>query len=409
MPVLDYVAISANSGRVTGSLEAESIDAAARKLSAKGLIVLKLAPPSRGSRLWQTLNQDVTARRTLNSAEIATLMRDWGNLVAAGISLPEALAVSENGASSRLMRKVTSSVRSAVSEGSSLHDALAGLEGQFPADLLALIKSAESVGQIGETLSRIGDDLEAHDRFRADVRNALLYPAFVAVTAVVVLVVLLTIVVPNIETLIADTNAKSIPLVTSMVIGVSRSLREYGLFIALGLGLLASALLAARRVRRWRTVSDRWLLQLPVLGNLIKLIETARLLRVLSELLNGGVSPARALPLAAGTLRNRAMQAKLQIAQTKILQGASLTAAMEEAGCLHSEAVQVVRVGDRTGRLAELAAKAAASYEHRSRSKLKDLATILGPASTAVLGLVAGIIIYAVMTTILSLNELAFQ
>lgn len=409
MPTFHYVAVSATNERLKGTLVAEDETRAARTLLSQGLIILKVAPQTRLNRVWAFLNQDVTGRAILSDTEVSALLSQWGSLIEAGVPLSDALNITEAGTSNRKIKSSIAAIRKSVIEGASLHEALLKGDQAFPHGILALIKAAEESRLLGPTLSRLGGDLDAKRQFNAELRNALLYPAFIAVTAMASIIVLLTVVVPNIETLLEGTRQQTIPLMTSTVIGLSQFLRAQGLTLLFSLVCLSVALLVFARTQGGRVQFDRWLLRWPIVGRLLLLADTARLLRTLSELLTGGVSLARALPLAITTVRNTALRLRLAGAQSDLLQGASLTESLMKADCLSIDIIQVARVGERTGKLAELLGRAALACEQTSRLQLKALTTIVGPALTVIFGLMAGFIIYAVMTTILSLNELAFQ
>ncbi|SEE00077.1 general secretion pathway protein F/type IV pilus assembly protein PilC [Rhizobiales bacterium GAS191] len=409
MPVFHYIAVSPNNERIAGRTVADSVDAAVRALVAQRLTVLRVTPQSWTRRAWELLNRDVTARSKLNSRELVTFAHELGSLIEAGIPVNSALALSINGTRNRMLRSTYETILTHVKEGASIHRALGKLGDRFPGRFTALVEASEETGMLGACLSRAARELQAKQEFADELRNALIYPAFILVTACAAILVLLTVVVPNIETLFGEVGLKNVPAVTRMVIALSHAARA--LVIPAGI-LFAVAIVLSVLLRRQdfvRGAVDGFVLRLPFIGRLVSLVETGRLLRVLGELLSGGVSVARALPLAIAAISNRHMRAKLVGARSSLLEGSNLADALDAVGCVPPDAVQVVRVGEKSGKLAELSLQTASVYEHRSRSELKAVTILIGPTLTIVFGLVAGGIIYAVMTTILSLNELAFR
>jgi type II secretory pathway component PulF len=244
-------------------------------------------------------------------------------------------------------------------------------------------------------------------RTREEVRNALLYPAFLMVTAIAGITTLLTVVVPNLENLFGSRSRDTLPAATRIVIATSHLLRDNGLVLALGLIVLMMALVAVAGSPVGKTFVNRLLLKTPIFGSLLQIIETGRFTRSLSALLAGSVAVARAMPLAVRTVSNGAMRHALQTAHERIMTGAPVGEAIAASGVLPADAIGLIRMGERTGRLDAALERIASLYEGRAARKLKALTTVLTPVLTIGFGLVAGVIIYAMLSTILSINDLA--
>jgi type II secretory pathway component PulF len=193
------------------------------------------------------------------------------------------------------------------------------------------------------------------------------------------------------------------------VIATSHTLRDHGLVLAAMLALLVVGSAAAARTTAGRAVIDRLVLRMPVAGPLVRAIETGRLLRSLGALVTGGVAVSRAMPLAVRTIANTAMRASLMGAHERILSGTALGDAVAASGALPADAIGLMRVGERTGRLDAALERAATLFEGRATRRLKALTTMLTPVLTIGFGMLAGIIVYAMLSTILSINDLAAQ
>ncbi len=269
------------------------------------------------------------------------------------------------------------------------------------------MQAGEASGSLGPSLRRLADDLTARRVVVEEIRNALLYPAFLLITAVVGISILLLVVVPNLENLFGARSREALPVVTQVVIAVSHGLRDFGLFLLMIAGLALAILMAAARTSKGRSTIHQTALRLPIMGSLVQAIETGRFARAFSSLLAGGVAMAQAMPLAVQTLHNDAMRRGLERAHGHVLTGVSLGDAIAASRVLPGDALGLVRMGERTGTLDRALGRAAALYEGRAARRLKALTTVLTPVLTIGFGLLAGVIIYAMVSTILSINDLA--
>jgi general secretion pathway protein F len=400
-----FLAATAANETHAGVIEAETAQDALSVLHARGLYVIRIGQPTRLGSLWTALNRDIALRPPLRPAELARLSQEWAGFVEAEISVEESLALVGRASKPRV-GKVLSSVRDAVKAGMALHEALDRVPGAFPPVYRALIQAGEAAGHLGPTLRRLGDDLTARRALTEEVRNALLYPLFLLITATAGILVLLLVVVPNLETLIGPEGEERLPGMTRLVLAVSHLLRDHG---ALLMGLVAASSVAASLLlltSAGRERLDSVVLKVPVIGPLVRTIETGRFVRTFGALLAGGVTVSTAMLISLEAVANRRMRAHLRTAHRSIISGTAIGDAVA-AGALGEDAVGLIRVGERTGRLAQTLERAAVLHEARATRQLKALTVMLTPLMTISFGAAAGVIVYAMLSTILGINELA--
>lgn len=403
---LRYLAATSANERRTGWIEASSVQEAVGELRTKGLFVIRLEETSIGAQIWASLNREIQLRPAVSSRDLASLSQEWAGLLEAGISVEEALSiVMASGRPSAA--KILSGVRDEIIKGSSLHVALARYPDCFPATYVTLIQAGEAAGALGSTLRRLADDLSMQHGVMEDVRNALLYPGFLLVTAIVGISTLLVVVVPNLEDLLGEQGLDTLPITTRLIITASHALREHGLLFLDVVGVVALSLIAITRTRIGRLSLHRFLLRLPLIGVLIQAVETGRFARSFSALLKGGVSVPSAMPLAVKTISSLAIRLKLERAYEGILTGTGIGDAIAKAAILPRDAIGLIRMGERTGQLDLALERTAMLYEGRATRRLKALTTLMTPSLTIAFGLVAGGIIYAMLSAILSINDLA--
>lgn len=403
-----YIAVTPDNKRVSGSCEATTVKEAARNLRHQGYTIIFVRKAPGLSTAWRFLNQDISLRSPLTAAELAYLTEEWAGLAQAGISVEDSLGFLASSAKPRV-RTILAQIRDRIKAGTSLHLSLADHPKCFPATYISLIQSGETAGNLASTLRRLADDMSGKRELTADIRNALLYPAFLLLTSIIGITVLLTIVVPNLEEMFLAQGTQSLPLTTRLVIASSHALRDYGLIFTGGILAPFILVLALANTRRGRIPLDSLLLKLPQIGQLVRITEAARLSRSLGSLLKGSVPLSAALPLAIQTMSNRALRHALEQAHQKILTGSGIGDAIDSSGALPEEANGLIRMGERTGQLDTALERAAGLFEARAARRLKILTTMLTPALTIGFGLLAGIIMYAMLSTILSVNDLASQ
>ncbi|WP_112664635.1 type II secretion system F family protein [Microvirga flavescens] len=401
-----YVAATGRNEIRDGIIEAGTVQEALAVLRGRGLYVIRIGKPTRLSSLWNILNQDVTLGPQVRSAELARLSQEWAGLVEAGLPLEESLALLDHTSRSST-RRVLATIREAVKAGMALHEALSRFPGSFPPVYRALVQAGEVAGNLGPTLRRLGDDLIARRAIAEEIRNALLYPLFLLVTATAGIMVLLLVVVPTLESLIGEGGDERLPAVTRLVLAISHILRDYG--VVLTTATVVSTIVVSLLILTptGRTRLDAFILKTPLLGSLIKIIETGRFARTFGALLTGGVAVSPAMRIALETVTNRQIRAGLGLAHESVVSGAAIADAIAASVVFSEDAIGLIRVGERTGRLAEALERMASFYEARATRKLKALTAMLTPVMTIVFGALAGVIVYAMLSTILGINELA--
>jgi general secretion pathway protein F len=235
----------------------------------------------------------------------------------------------------------------------------------------------------------------------------LIYPIILACVVLGTLVMLIAFVLPRFQTLFAESEAP-LPWSTRMVLNLGEWFSHYWIGVA---GLVAAALVAARAYARTpggRRRIDGWLLKSRWTFGLPAAMETARMLRTLSTLLQNGIPLSSALRVSQGTLSNAWLRSALEQVTQRINAGEDFTTALAATRVFPSEAVQLARVGEETGRLHELLSEAASILEANGTRTLERLLAMMVPAVTVLMGLMIAGLISSVLVGLLSINDLAF-
>ncbi len=406
MPRYRYEAVD-NAGEVLhDEIEAPTPEAAVERLRDQGLLPLSVKE-AQGGFLRSGFGQPLfSKRRALSRKSVTLLTQQLANLLHAGMPLDRALtiliSVSEDEQSRTLLERVQEKVRA----GSSLADALEA-QGAFSRFYLNMIRAGETGGALEVVLKRLTEFLERSQALRETVTSALIYPIILLSVSALSVIILLTFVVPQFQQLFADAG-KALPLATQIVIAVGDGFRHYWWVGALAFVLIVAALRQQLSQPVSRARWDRWFLRLPLFGDLIAKVETARLSRTLGTLLGNGVSLLNALTIVRETLTNQVLATALGEVAEHVKTGRGLTEPLLEAGNFPKLAVQMIRVGEETGQLQEMLLQVADTYDGEVQTAVKRMLTLLEPAMILGLGVIIAGIIMSILVAILSLNELAF-
>ena len=406
MPWYVYKAVSADGEVLEGELEAPDRSSVVERLRSQGHVPIR-AEERKGGGGGVAWRRVARRDRGVGAGDVSLLTRELSILLEAGLPLDRALTTLASLSAAGPVRRLVERILERVRGGASLAEALEAQGPVFPSYYAGMVRAGEAGGALEAVLSRLADELERAQALRESVKSALLYPLLVVVLAVLSLVVLMTLVVPRFRPLFEDSGA-ALPLVTEVVIGLSDFMRAFWwLLLALAVGAVFLVrrhnATAAGRLR-W----DRWLLGWPLLGELLLKIEVARLSRTLGTLLANQVNVLNALSMSMGSLGNRAVIAGLSELRGRLTKGEGLAVPLAEAGIFPVLAVQLIQVGEESGKLDEMLLRVAAIYDEEVRRTVDRLLALLVPAVTIVLGLVIAVIIGSMLAAILSAYELPF-
>src|SRR5262249_21773784 len=278
------------------------------------IAVAKEAAPSGGGFLLR--------KGRLSASALALLTRQLATLLAAGLTVEQALNALIEQSEAQGERQLLAAVRGDVLAGQPLARALAHHPAAFPDVSITLVEAGERSGHLADVLARLADYTEERELLRGKVLLAFVYPALVTIVALVVVTGLLVYVVPQVVQVFQNTN-QTLPLLTRALIGLSHFLRVYGGFVVIALGAAVLGVRAALAVPRLRERWHRWLLRLPLVAPLHRGINTARLAATLAILVGSRVPLLVALRAGAGVVANVPMRRALDEAAARVQEGAA--------------------------------------------------------------------------------------
>ncbi|ERI51685.1 type II secretion system F family protein [Pseudomonas sp. AOB-7] len=404
MTLYHFRAVSDGGETQQGQLEAPDEQAVLAQLHARGLIPLEIST----GRSWQGLLQlDIreVLQRGQSPRQVLAFTQHLASLLHAGVPLDRALEIMLRVSDDVRLRRLIEPIQEGVRRGASLSRVLGERPELFSSFYISMVQAAEVAGDLADGLGNLAYYLERSKTLRDKLVSALIYPLILLLVSVASLLIILTYVIPQFRQLFDDMGA-SLPLSTSVVIAIAETLRQQGpwLLLALlgGLWLLRRALRQADFRQRW----DALMLRLPLLGGLRQRIETARFTRSLGTLLKGGVPLLQALGIARQTLGNLLMVEQVGLAAENLKQGRQLAAPLLATGLFPALAMQMIQVGEETGRLDEMLLKVADTYDHEVEVAMQRLVAVLEPLLIVGLGLMIAGIILSVLVAIMSITEI---
>lgn len=335
----------------------------------------------------------------------AQFIRQLATLLAAGITLDRSLHVMAQQTSRKSEKAAIGGLALAVGNGLSLSAALVESDTAFKADEIGLVKAGEQTGSTVPVLEELATLLERRIELRGKLASAMVYPAFLLALAPVSLIIIATVLVPNLAPLFENSGAP-MPLVLSAMIWFSWELQERGFLWLLLLTVLGSVVFWLLRMEKIASFWSEYALKLPFVGVMKCKTESARICRTLGSLIRSGSPLQSALQAVVESTASKLTQLKLEKARDLVVAGAKLGDALRVIPAISQQSLQMIAIGEETNKL-DVMLLYVANGEERAVSNIIDrLMTLVTPLLTIALGLFVGGIVMSIMQAILSVNEL---
>lgn len=399
MPNYFYKAARKDGSLVEGNLDAATEEVAARNIRNQGLLLLSIGPLGKPA-----ANGESAA--SLSHAQVLSFTSELAVLLRAGLPIDRALKVLIDMSAGGGARTLFEDLLATVKGGKGLSQAMQSHGGMFDEFYISMIRSGEASGNLADILTRLAEQLERAKEVRSSVISALIYPAILAVVAVISVLVMLGFVVPQFEELFADMG-QALPVLTQLVISAGELIKAWGLLMLLvgtGVFFILRSWLKTTDGKHWL---DHRMLNLPVLGAVVFKYQIARFSRTLGTLLGSGVSLLQALNISVDTITNDEVKQALAELSPEVKRGGQISRALTDADLFSPMMIQMVRVGEESGQLDQMLLELARVYDDEVAAGVKRSLTLLEPILILSMGGVIGVIIVAILMGILSVNDLA--
>lgn len=339
--------------------------------------------------------------RQLDSKTLTEYCRQMSVLLSAGIPLAKALFILAQDEHTRpATRKVYSEVLRLIRQGDSLSDAMEQQGEAFPVLLVQMFRASELSGSLDQTAKRMADYYEKEHRLNAQIRSATAYPKFLCILIAAALTVLIGYVLPQFQPLFEILD--ELPVSTRILYQVTGYTKQYGFWIVSGIVGLIWFMRTLGRVGPVRLFLDHLKLRLPLFGDWMKTIYSARFCRSFSSLYSAGIPALAAMEAAKKTVGNAWIQRQLDQSAALLRSGESLSKVLEDVEGFVGRMPSVIRVGEEAGSLEQMLNSMAENLEYESETVMTKMVAFLEPALIILAAVLVGFIMIAVMTPIYS-------
>ncbi|MDX2065629.1 MAG: type II secretion system F family protein [Fimbriimonadaceae bacterium] len=401
MVTYSYVALDATGSRKSGFIDAISADAATAQILAEGRYVVEIKE--------QQTQKSASAsggRKSVSRADLALFTRRMADLAAAGLPLDRVLQVVAEQSESAVLTEVAESALADVRGGLPVSESLGKYPKYFPTVYTQTLRAGEASGQFAEVATRLAEFQEKEVARRSQVVSALIYPAILGFTAVGVIIFLLTFVVPRLAGIFKDLG-DDLPVTTRILLGTTDLLTNN--YIAIIIGIAATIFL----YRAWTATEsgayarDKFYLQAPLIGPVVRKSTISRFARVLGTLVYGGVPILQALELSGLAAGNRVFLRSAQSVEKDVREGRPIAEAMRDTAAFPPVLTHMVAIGEETGDLPKMLGRVSDSLDFEVDNGMRRLTAMVEPIIVLTMGSFVGFVVLSVLLPIFAAQDLA--
>ncbi len=405
MAAFEYQALNQKGKTIKGITSGDHAKQVRAELRSQGLVPLEVKAVA------ESVSEGVdklglkTRRTKIKRNELSIMTRQMATLLESGMTVEETLGALIKQSEGHRLKTVISDVRSLVTEGYSLSDAIALYPQSFPEIYKASLAAGEQSGTLAKVLDRLADYLEDSQEMQQKVSQAVVYPIFLFVVCGFILVALITMVVPKVVTVYQDTG-QELPWLTVLVIQISDFLVANGRLLAvavLALGLGLRYVFSQATPRFWL---HSIFLRTAGIRKMVQNIDSARMSRTLSIMVGSGVPILASMRASEAVMNNVVLQKDLSAAIEEVAQGISIGRALERNGRFPPLLVHMVASGENSGRLDHMLDKAATATENEMQTRISMMVSLLGPLMILIMGMLVFTIVLAILIPIFNLQQM---
>ncbi len=405
MGAFEYTALDRAGREKKGILEGDTARLVRQKLRDQGMIPLAVETAAEREKRRGRGRVGFSVRRGVSSSDLALITRQLATLVSSGLPVELALTAAAEQNEKPRLQSMLMAVRGKVMEGHTLANALAEFPHVFPEIFRATVTAGEQTGHLDAVLERLADYAENRQDLGQKLTLALIYPILLTVVATGIVIGLMTYVVPQVTQVFVNIHHQ-LPLVTRILIGISQGLRHWWWLILLG--LIGSGLVVYQTLKRPgpRRRFHAWLLHAPLVGRLVRGLNTARFTRTLSILAGSGVPVLDSMRIAGDVINNIPMHEAVTEAADRVREGAAINRALAQRKLFPPMTIHLIASGEQSGTLDDMLDRAAMNQEREFSGLVAGLMAILEPVMILLMGAIVLFIVLAILLPIFDLNQL---
>lgn len=401
MATFSYKAKDSKGELIQGTMEAENQPVVIGRLQTMGYYPVAVMNETEARRKAEPLSMALWKR--IKTSDLTTFNRQLADLIDAGVPLVKALAIIMNQTANPTLRDIISEVTNDVQGGDTLAQALAKHPRVFSKLFCAMVKAGEAGGMLHSVLQRLADFAENEEELRGKIKSALAYPVIMIFAGLGAITVLMTVVIPKIVVIFQELS-QTLPVPTQILIGISSFFGGNFLYLLAGAALAGFLVWNFARTDEGKTFLHRLQINLPMLGPLIIKRQIARFARTFGSLLHNGVPILTALDITQEVMTNQMVLREVKRISENVTQGSGVAAPLRESPIFPPVVVNMLAIGEETGRLDDVLIKIAHSFETEVDRSVKTLTSLIEPLIILIMGGVVGFVVISMLLPIFQLD-----
>jgi general secretion pathway protein F len=411
MAAFDYIALDAKGKERKGVIEGDAARQVRQMLRDKGLMPLEISESHKKASGKQDDSQGSILKkprflqRGISTTELALLTRQLATLIQAALPLDETLSAVASQAEKQRIKSMLFAIRSRVLEGHSLAAGLAAYPKVFPELYRATVDAGEQSGHLDTVLERLADYTESRQEIQGKVRQALIYPAFLSLFAIAIVIFMMTSIVPQVVSVFEDTG-QELPALTISLIAMSDFVVDYGLLLLFAVIAVFVGFQVLLTRPAFVMKYHQFLFRVPLIQRLVRGLNAALFTRTFSILTGSGVSVLEAMKISAKVVANLPMREAILEATGRVREGTGIKNALDRSKLFPPMTLQLIASGENSGKLEEMLERASIQLEREQVTLIAYIVGILEPVIILTMGLMVLLIVLGILLPIFDLNSL---
>lgn len=387
-----YKAVTKEGRETSGDIEAQNQDAAINALQRSGLVVVFVRDVNQNN----IFDFDINIFNRVSQKEIAIISRQIATLLEAHVPALKTFRLIASETENPLVAKRFTEISDDIQNGIPISDALFKHPSLFSDFYVNMVRGGEESGKLAETFSALADYLDRSYELVSKARGALIYPAFVVATFIVVMILMLTLVIPKLSEIITQ-SGQDVPIYTKFVIGTSYLLVNYGFFVLM---FLIAVGFFTWRYTRGTSFLAHTKLWFPVIGDLYRMLYLSRIADNMYVMLGNGISMVHSIEITSKVVENDIYKGILEKAVVMVKSGSPLSVAMQGHEEIPNVMIQMIKVGEETGELGNILEKLSVFYQREVQNAINTVISMIEPAMIVALGIGVGGVLASVLIPI---------
>ncbi|MEI6296360.1 MAG: type II secretion system F family protein [bacterium] len=397
--LFNYKAITEANEPKEGVFDAVSMDIAITALQRKGLIVVSINPVGESVGVARFFEQF----QSISQRDLVIMSRQIATLFEAKVSALDSFKLLASGVDNPQLTKVMLSIADDLQSGISISSAMAKHENAFTPFFVSMVRSGEESGKLNQSFNYLADHLEREYELVSKAKNALIYPAFVIASFIIVMILMLVFVIPKLTDILTETGG-DIPIYTKIIIALSQFLLNNGILIIVALVFAGYFFYKYSKSKEGQAILADIKMRTPYVGNLYKMFYLSRFSENMDTLISSGVAMVRSVEITADVVGSDLYRGILLETVTQVKAGNSLSKSLGQYPQMPAILIQMIKIGEETGNLGFVLKTMSRFYKREVDNAVESLVGLIEPLMIVVLGLAVGILLTSVLGPIYNIT-----